>query len=450
MFISLSRVLGFLLSTAVVAHSADIIGFRETDIDQGGARPLHISIWYPTDDEGKTDVVGENRAFLGVEVIRGAKPASTGRPLVVLSHGYSGSWRNLSWLAVELVEQGYVVAAPDHPGTTTFNMDPAQAAELWERPHDLSRVIDLLEGDPGLAGKVDANRIAAIGHSLGGWTVTALAGAQFDTKQFEKDCQANTSPRACALKGELGLSRPEIEKDMRDPRVRAFVSLDLGLARGFTPESLAAMPIPSLVVAAGIDIGGLPSRLETGYLADHLPETSSTYVGIPDAMHFSFMGLCKPGAAALIEKEEPGNGVACILLLLVAECRGSSKCLAFELCPPKAGCVRSISKSRSMFKSECRKHPRLDLKVLKEVAGIFKTSLTATLIRMIHSDIYPASMMIRHGTGGRKWHRSAPKVPGWWFPREELDADSRTELGRGSWLLPAVYVACRFRRQRST
>jgi hypothetical protein len=78
----------------------------------------------------------------------------------------------------------------------------------------------------------------------------------------------------------------------------------------------------------------------------------------------------------------------------------------------------------SMFKIECRNHPRLDLKALKEVAGIFKTSLTATLIRMIDSDIYPASMMIGHGNGGRKWFRAAPKVPGYWFPREDLDADS--------------------------
>lgn len=78
----------------------------------------------------------------------------------------------------------------------------------------------------------------------------------------------------------------------------------------------------------------------------------------------------------------------------------------------------------SMFKVECRKHPRLDLKALKEVAGIFKTSLTATLIRMIDCDLYPASMMIGHGTSGRKWFRSAPKMSTPWFPREELDADS--------------------------
>lgn len=302
---------GIWLLAATFAHAADAIGFRETTLDKGGVRPLHVSVWYPTKSDGEVAVVGENLAFYGVRVLRDAAPAPGNRPIVLLSHGYSGSWRNPSWLAMALAAQGYIVAAPDHPGTTTFDQDPSRAATLWERPRDLSRVIDALAGDTGLAGEVDTKRVAAIGHSLGGWTVTALAGARFDRERFERDCRDNTSPRACALKTELGLARPEIERDMRDPRLKAFVSLDLGLARGFSPESLAALRVPSLVVAAGIDIGGLPARLESGYLADHLPKSSSAYVEIPDAMHFSFMGLCKPGAVELIEEEEPGNGVAC-------------------------------------------------------------------------------------------------------------------------------------------
>lgn len=56
----------------------------------------------------------------------------------------------MNWLAPELAQQGYIVAAPDHPGTTTFNKDADQAAKLWERPHDLSRVIDVLTTDPNL------------------------------------------------------------------------------------------------------------------------------------------------------------------------------------------------------------------------------------------------------------------------------------------------------------
>ncbi len=133
------------------------------------------------------------------------------RPLVVLSHGYGGSWRNLDWLAGELAGRGYIVAGPDHPGTTTFNKDPSQAATLWERPRDLGRIIDALAAEPTLAGSIDVNRIAAIGHSLGGWTVAALAGARFDTALLARDCQTNSSPRACSLKAELGLGQAELE-----------------------------------------------------------------------------------------------------------------------------------------------------------------------------------------------------------------------------------------------
>jgi len=69
--------------------------------------------------------MGENQAFYGVSVVKDAPPSDEAlRPLVVFSHGYSGTWRNLSWLAEELAKEGYIVAAPDHPGTTAFNMNP--------------------------------------------------------------------------------------------------------------------------------------------------------------------------------------------------------------------------------------------------------------------------------------------------------------------------------------
>lgn len=78
----------------------------------------------------------------------------------------------------------------------------------------------------------------------------------------------------------------------------------------------------------------------------------------------------------------------------------------------------------TMFKAECKPHRRLDLNALKLVAGTFNTSLTATLIRMVTSGLYGNAMMITHGTGGRKWHRSADGIPGYWFPKPDLDRES--------------------------
>ena len=110
---------------------------------------------------------------------------------------------------------------------------------------------------------------------------------------------------------DLRLDAPELSKDMSDERVRAFVSIDLGLARGFTPKSLATVTVPSLLISAGINIGDRPAELETGWLADNLPAGSSEWKNISDAMHFSFIQLCKPGAAEMIEAEDPGDGIVC-------------------------------------------------------------------------------------------------------------------------------------------
>ncbi|HTN95810.1 MAG TPA: alpha/beta fold hydrolase, partial [Nordella sp.] len=228
LFLSLILVAAF----PAIALASETIGFKEMQLpDKEGSRPLHVALWYPTDDQGRQEAVAENPVFIGVDVVKAAQPASGAHPLVVLSHGYGGSWRNLSWLAAALASQGYVVAAPDHPGTTTFDRDPAKAASLWERPRDLSRVIDAVSTDQQIA----RGRIAAIGHSLGGWTVTELAGGRFEAARVTRDCLTQFGPVTCKLFTELGAgddANAKLAGDLRDPRVGAAVTLDLGPARG--------------------------------------------------------------------------------------------------------------------------------------------------------------------------------------------------------------------------
>jgi len=113
-------------------------------------------------------------------------------------------------------------------------------------------------------------------------------------------------PRRCSLREKRfdGLR-------LRDQRVTAVVSLDLGLSRGMTDESLAALPVPVLVIAAGAPSVELPAQLESANLATRLPQASSRYVEIGDASHFSFLPICKPGAVALLEEDIPGDGIIC-------------------------------------------------------------------------------------------------------------------------------------------
>lgn len=309
----------FALAACLAGHAAlagEPIGSKQISIpDPVGERPLQARLWYPAGTSGAlTSIGGRDGSFPGIAVVENAPPAAGSHPLVLLSHGFGGNWRNLNWLASELAGRGYVVAAPDHPGTTTFDKRPEQAVRLWERPHDLSRVLDAVSTNPGLAGPIEAGRIAAIGHSLGGWTVMALAGGRYDASRLPANC----SPAPlCAALTVLGLrgggaDPAKLGADLRDARIGAVVSLDLGPALGFTPQSLAAVRIPVLVFAAGTPVPGIAAlKQDSDYLVSALPQATTRYLPIPDATHFSFMQLCLPEAPAAIEKIAPGESFVC-------------------------------------------------------------------------------------------------------------------------------------------
>ncbi|MEX2740974.1 alpha/beta hydrolase family protein [Rhizobium mongolense] len=301
------------------------VGFREMTLpDKQGGRPMHVSIWYPTDTDREPVLLGETPAFRGQPVVKDADAETGPHPLVILSHGYGGSWRNLAWLASELVHKGYVVAAPDHPGTTTFDMRPPEAVILWKRPRDLSRVIDALLSRRELTGGIASNRIAAIGHSLGGWTVIELAGGRFDAKDVMTNCMTQFGSLYCKIFKALGVGRDAASTlamgaDLSDRRIGAVVTLDLGPGRGLTPQSLASARVPALVFGSAEDVDKetaakadiAATNKDSAYLAQYLPSATTSYALVPGSLHFSFMQPCKPGAAALIEEEAPGESIVC-------------------------------------------------------------------------------------------------------------------------------------------
>nr|WP_218627553.1 alpha/beta fold hydrolase [Pseudomonas sp. dw_612] len=296
---------------------ADSVGFQSSTLpDPQNERPVQMVVWYPTASTVTPQLFGDNPVFVGALAVPNAPPAAGEHPLVVISHGFGGNWINQTWLASALAHRGYIVAAVNHPGTTSRDRNPQAAAQLWQRPADLSRAIDAVTAQPERFGVVAKNRIAAVGHSLGGWTVLEIAGARFDPDRFAKDCKVHAKLAGCTVYQQMNpASTPEskarLAADLRDKRVTAVVSLDLGLSRGMTDESLAKLLVPTLVIAAGVPSEELPAQLESADLAKRLPQTSKRYVEISDASHFSFMAVCKPGAVAMLEEAVPGDGIIC-------------------------------------------------------------------------------------------------------------------------------------------
>jgi predicted dienelactone hydrolase len=294
------------------------VGFTETNIAANDKnRALVGAIWYPTSDTNPEMPVGENPVFFGQMVQPDADIQGGRHPLVVISHGFGGNWRNQGWLATALARAGYVVAAINHPGTTSRDITAEVGSALWLRPRDISHLITSLTDDPTWSPYLDAANITVIGHSLGGWTALELAGARMDMDRMDAECKQHPQFAACDGLKELEVGRtPEdrekLAANLKDERIRATISLDLGLARGFTPESLAAIDIPVLVIAAGAPNPKIPKELESGYLIEHLPRDLTQYHDLPGAAHFSFLPECKPNAAILLEQDVPGDGIICL------------------------------------------------------------------------------------------------------------------------------------------
>ncbi|MBC8999678.1 alpha/beta fold hydrolase [Pseudomonas sp. N40(2020)] len=314
---ALGSLLLICLSTSAFADE-NPIGFQSLKLpDANNERPLEMVVWYPAGASTATPkLIADNPAFVGVLAVDNAPPVSGEHPLLVLSHGYRGNWGNQAWLASALAHQGYIVAAVNHPGSTTHDRSPEAAAQLWQRPVDISRAIDAVTAQPEKFGAVAQRRIAVAGHSLGGWTGLEIASARFDTELYARECKVHSQLASCSVYQQMNpasnpASKARLAADLRDKRVTAVVSLDLGLSRGFTDDSLAALQVPVLVIAAGVPSQDLPAELESADLAKRLPKTSSQYVEISDASHFSFLSLCKPGAIAMLEEDAPGDGIIC-------------------------------------------------------------------------------------------------------------------------------------------
>jgi dienelactone hydrolase len=241
--------------SAVGTRVVDLVDSTRDDpfLTNGSKRELLVRFWYPatfTQDcrpaeytspatwKYFSQLVGVPLPEVRTNSCQDAAIAEGGHPVVVFTHGYTGTFTDYTFLFEDLASRGYVVASVDHTneatavefpdgrfvkslfgshlGGTMRTDEEAYTSAVTARLSDLKFIVKELDrlnatAKGPFAGKLDMSRLAVAGHSLGG--LTALLGVE------------------------------------QEPRFRAGISLD-----GVSPDrAVSVTETPVLILIAGRD-----------------------------------------------------------------------------------------------------------------------------------------------------------------------------------------------------
>ncbi|MBZ9743281.1 MULTISPECIES: alpha/beta hydrolase family protein [unclassified Mesorhizobium] len=297
------------------ASAGDAVGVRHVaapSLERGG--DLDVTVWYPAEPGGVTVNLGDSELFTGTSAARDA-PISPGKfPLILLSHGagLAGTPQAMSWIATPLARQGFIVAAPTHPGNGGKNRSAAETMKLWLRPVDLTATLDAMEKEASFRGHIDQGKVGALGLSMGGGTALAIAGARVDPKRLAAYCDTGLlNASLCGWIRQSGVDLHAMDmrlagRDNSDRRIRFAMAIDPAPSDVFDAASFSGIRIPVDIVNLG-QPGKIPITADASAIAKAI--SGASYATIADASHYSMFGECKPDAPALVISEEIGDPV---------------------------------------------------------------------------------------------------------------------------------------------
>jgi len=189
--------------------------------------------------------------------------------LVVLAPGLNTDYTALLYVGNHLSSHGYAVATLNFPYTSTNAIQsgiagtaPIPSPSAWfSQPTTISDLIDVVQRRWG--DRLDSNRVGALGQSLGGYTVTALAGAPLDWNHLRESCKRYANPNQV----EINLAKllqcqdpgqPGQTLNQADARIKAVIAINPVTNPIFSASSLRSLATPYMMIAATDDFFAPP------------------------------------------------------------------------------------------------------------------------------------------------------------------------------------------------
>ena len=251
--------LGFALLIALSAAPAGAAvhpGFRTYGIWQESTQTrLDVNVWYPVARTPSTVRYGE----WVFKANRRAAPMEGVFPLVLISHGAAEDRFFHHNLAGKLAEQGFIVAAPTHPGDNTQDMDNLfTVQQITGRLQDYDTVISALKDDSYLGPHIDTLRIGLVGFGAGADAALLAVGGTISPQAWKK-WKMDASPDAPYLNAwaqarlDDTVLSVELRQTQPNPILRSVVAVAPAYAMFFDQDGLAAATSPVLLMTATRD-----------------------------------------------------------------------------------------------------------------------------------------------------------------------------------------------------
>lgn len=275
-------------------------------VETGGSFPLSFDPTKPGNEIVYTDtlVLSDKirKRTIPVDIYYSLN-ANAAAPLVIMSHGFAADRRFLQYFAYHLASHGFTVVTIEHPGSNiqalvqmSVGMNLSNllsASEFVDRPQDITFVLNELEslnrqkealekelalqkealkkepdleddsaGEPittvdeknFLPVQFNTDKVSIVGHSFGGYTALAVAGAQLNPKAVRTFCQ-NLSPLGRAPADWLQCAAAELpyrKLNFRDRRIKSAIALNPIVGNLFG-DNLSGIKIPTLMLSSTED-----------------------------------------------------------------------------------------------------------------------------------------------------------------------------------------------------